>query len=55
VDGTGFVGGTLPGDTVSFVGGQTTETVQIEVSGDLSFESDEVFEVTISDATGHTG
>jgi sulfur transfer complex TusBCD TusB component (DsrH family) len=43
-----FVGGVFPSGTITFTSGQTSQTVQIQVSGDTAVESDEGFEVTLS-------
>ena len=43
-------GGALPTGTVSFAGGETQQTITINVSGDTTFEADEDFVVTLSDA-----
>ncbi|MBP6184103.1 MAG: T9SS type A sorting domain-containing protein [Saprospiraceae bacterium] len=43
-------GGTLPSGTVSFAAAETTKSLTINVSGDLDFESDEGFTVTLSAA-----
>ena len=48
VDGADFVGGTLPGGTVSFAAGETSKTLTVEVAGDTDFEPDEAFTVTLS-------
>ncbi|MFM8890729.1 MAG: Calx-beta domain-containing protein, partial [Planctomycetia bacterium] len=47
-----FVGGTLPGGTVSFAAGETTKTITVNVAGDVDVESDELFTVTLSGVTG---
>lgn len=41
----------MPTGTIEFVDGQTQATVAIDVSGDLSVESDEAFTVTLSNAS----
>ena len=43
-------GGALPTGTVSFAAGETEQTITINVSGDTTFEADEDFVVTLSDA-----
>jgi hypothetical protein len=43
-------GGALPSGTVSFAAGQTQQTITINVSGDTTFEADEDFTVTLSNA-----
>ncbi|GEO16228.1 cadherin domain-containing protein [Microvirga aerophila] len=37
--------------TVSFTGGQTTQEIRVKVRGDTSFESNETFTITLSNAT----
>ena len=49
-----FVGGTLPGGTVSFAAGQTSATITVNVAGDTVIEGDEGFTVTLSSPTGAT-
>lgn len=51
---TDFVGGTLPGGTVSFAAGQTSATITVNVAGDTVIEGDEGFTVTLSSPTGAT-
>ena len=46
-DGADF-GGTLPGGTVSFLAGETSQVLTIDVTGDTDFEGDEDFTVTLS-------
>ena len=48
-DGNDF-GGALPTGTVSFAAGETQQTITVNVSGDTTFEVDEDFAVTLSDA-----
>ncbi len=48
VDGLDFIGGTLPAGTVSFLAGEASQTLTIEVAGDTDFEGDEGFTVTLS-------
>ena len=45
-----FDGGALPGGTVSFATGQTSQTVTVNVAGDTAVEADESFTVTMSGA-----
>ena len=45
-------GGTLPTGTVTFLTGETSMVVTINVSGDMDVESDEGFTVTLSNASG---
>jgi len=49
---TDFVGGTMPGNTLSFAAGETVMTVTVAIQGDTTAESDETFTVTLSHATG---
>ncbi|MEO0526561.1 MAG: lamin tail domain-containing protein, partial [Bacteroidota bacterium] len=50
VDASDF-GGTLPSGTLSFMPEQTSQTITVSVSGDTEDESDEMFTVTLSNAT----
>ncbi|MDH6082719.1 Calx-beta domain-containing protein, partial [Umezakia ovalisporum] len=45
-------GGTLPSGTVTFTAGQTTKQITVSVSGDISYEADEAFRVTLSNPVG---
>ena len=54
VDGTDFVGGTLPSGTVLFAPGETSQTLAIEVSGDATPEVNEQFTVTLSNPSTST-
>src|SRR5439155_27195388 len=47
-------GGTLPGGTINFAAGETTQTLTVNISGDTALESDEGFQVTLSSAVGAT-
>ena len=47
-----FVGGSLPAGTVTFNSGDTTATITVEVQGDLNIEGDELFTVTLANASG---
>ncbi|MFO1072646.1 MAG: Calx-beta domain-containing protein [Geminicoccaceae bacterium] len=49
-----FVGGTLPGGTLSFAAGETSKTITVNVLGDSLFEANESFAVTLSRASGAT-
>jgi methionine-rich copper-binding protein CopC len=49
-----FVGGVLPSGTISFANGETSKTLTINVAGDTAVESNERFNVTLSNATGAT-
>ncbi len=46
-----FAGGVFPTGTVNFTAGQTSQTVTIDVAGDLDVEDDEDFTVTLSNPT----
>ncbi|AQR63000.1 hypothetical protein BZG35_16040 [Brevundimonas sp. LM2] len=56
-DGADFIGGVLPGGTVTFSPGETTETITVRVAGDRAVERDENFVLRLSDArtTGTAG
>ncbi len=45
-------GGTLPSGTLSFAAGEATQTLTIDVTGELDVEADEPFTVTLSNPTG---
>jgi uncharacterized protein len=45
-------GGAFPSGAINFADGETSQTIEISVSGDTSFEPDETFAVTLSNATG---
>jgi preprotein translocase subunit SecB len=49
-----FTGGVLPSGTVTFNAGETSKTVTINVQGDASVESDERFNVQLSNAVNAT-
>jgi len=49
-----FAGNQLPGGTVQFAANETTQTISIQVAGDMLVEPDETFTVTLSNATGAT-
>jgi hypothetical protein len=51
-DGLDFIGGVLPSGTISFAAGETTKTISVEVSGDVDYESDEGFSVTLENPVG---
>ena len=53
-NGTDFVGGALPSGTVNFAAGQTTATVTVNVSGDLTAETDDGFTIALSNPVGAT-
>jgi len=44
-----FAGGVFPSGTITFTSGQTSQTLEIQVAGDTTVESDEGFQVTLSD------
>jgi Ca2+-binding RTX toxin-like protein len=55
VNGTDFVGGTLPTGTVTFpAGSNATQTILIPVQGDTAVESNEDFTVTLTSVTNAT-
>jgi hypothetical protein len=45
-------GGVFPSGTVNFLAGETTQTIDIAVSGNAEIEADEAFTVTLSNAFG---
>ncbi|MFC1840027.1 Calx-beta domain-containing protein [Thermodesulfobacteriota bacterium] len=45
-------GGTFPGGEVIFFGGETEQTITVEAVGDVVFETDERFEVNLSNPSG---
>jgi hypothetical protein len=47
-----FAGGAFPSGTISFDAGQATATITVNVAGDTVFEADELFTVTLSNASG---
>ncbi len=47
-----FSGGMLPSGSITFTPGQTSQTINIEVAGDLEPEADEGFTVTLSTPSG---
>ena len=51
LDASDFEGGVLPSGTVSFTAGETSQTLTVDVSGDIQAESDEVFTVRLSNPT----
>jgi len=51
-DAADFVGGALPTGTISFAPGETTQMIEIEVTGDTSAEPDEGFTVSLGTAIG---
>ena len=48
-------GGSFPGGTVTFLAGETTQIVTVDVTADTDLEPDEGFTVTLSNATGGAG
>lgn len=51
-NGGDFVGGSLPGGTLTFAAGETQKTIVVSVNGDRDVETDEGFTVMLSDAVG---
>ena len=51
-DAADFSGGVLPTGTVNFADGETTQTVTIEILGDIDVEADEGFTVTLDSPSG---
>ncbi|MCX7378883.1 MAG: hypothetical protein NTY94_19300 [Alphaproteobacteria bacterium] len=51
-DAADFTGGVLPSGTLTFAANEVTKTVTVNVAGDTVFEDDEVFELTLANATG---
>lgn len=49
-----FTGAVLPSGTVNFAAGQSTATITVLVAGDTVVESNEKFNVTLSNASGAT-
>jgi Ca2+-binding RTX toxin-like protein len=47
-----FIGGTLPAGSVKFAKNEATKTIEVHVAGDVTFERDEKFAVTLSNASG---
>ncbi|HEV7659769.1 MAG TPA: Calx-beta domain-containing protein [Allosphingosinicella sp.] len=50
-----FVGGSIFSGQVAFADGETSRTISIDVQGDVVFEADETFTVTLSNVTGGGG
>ena len=50
--GDDFVGGLLPGGTLTFAVGETQKTILVNINGDQDVEADETFTVLLSDAVG---
>lgn len=48
VDAADFVGGVLPGGTVTFLPGETAKTIAVKVAGDAQVEGHETFTVTLA-------
>src|SRR6185312_4377172 len=46
-----FAGGIVPGGTLSFAAGQTSQTITVNIQGDTSVEPDEHFRVVLSGAS----
>ncbi|UPY35439.1 Calx-beta domain-containing protein [Sediminicoccus sp. KRV36] len=53
-DASDFVGGVLPGGTVSFDPNQTTTTLTVNIAGDTSFEQNDGFMVVLSNPSAGT-
>ena len=51
-DAADFVGGVLPSGTLTFLAGETSKTVTVQVAGDTALEADEAFQLALSNATG---
>lgn len=49
-----FVGGVLPGGTLTFAAGQASQTISVAVAGDAVTEFDESFQVRLSNPVGAT-
>jgi predicted extracellular nuclease len=47
-----FVGGSIFSGQVAFADGEISKTITIDAAGDIVFEADEAFTVTLSNATG---
>ena len=47
-----FISGAFPSGTVTFAPGVTKQTITVNVSGDLGYETNETFSVTLSAPTG---
>ena len=45
-------GGALPSGSVTFLTGETEQTIEVTVLGDTAVEPDESFTVTLADPTG---
>ena len=52
VEADDFVGGTFPTGTVTFAAGETSQTITIQVAGDITFEENEVFEIVLTNPVG---
>jgi Ca2+-binding RTX toxin-like protein len=53
-DAADFVGGVLPGGSVTFAAGETSKVITIHVQGDATVEPSESFAVTLSNPKGGT-
>ncbi len=51
-DGVDFIGGAFPSGIISFAAGQTSQTLTVDVAGDINFEADNGFAVTLSNPSG---
>lgn len=54
-DGDDFVGGALPGGTVTFAAGRATATITVPVSGDTAVEGHEDFTIELSNPSAESG
>ncbi|HYD71000.1 DUF4347 domain-containing protein [Azospirillum sp.] len=52
LDGSDFVGGSVPSGTITFGTGQTTALLTLNVAGDTVVESNEAFSLVLSNASG---
>jgi len=53
VDATDFVGGSIPSGTLTFLAGQTVQTITVRVQGDDTVENQESFYVRLSGGSGY--
>ncbi len=49
-----FVGGTLPGGTLTLAAGEASRVITVEIAGDTSVEADEAFRFELSDVSNAT-
>ncbi len=50
-----FVAGAIFSGQIAFADGETSQTISIDVEGDVAFEPDEIFTVTLTNPTGGAG